>query len=87
MFREAFRALKPGGRLAVSDIVTDGPLPEAIKKDLSSWAGCVAGAWDAKDYIAAIEAAGFQNVELTPEYMSQEMISEIIYPIKIILIG
>ena len=76
VFREAFRALKPGGRLAVSDIVTDGPLPEAIKKDLSSWAGCVAGAWDAKDYIAAIEAAGFQNVELTPEYMSQEMIEE-----------
>ena len=44
VFSEAFRVLKPGGRLAVSDIVTDGPLPEVIKKSLSAWAGCIAGA-------------------------------------------
>jgi arsenite methyltransferase len=76
VFREAFRVLKPGGRLAVSDIVTDGPLPDEIKNDLSAWAGCVAGAWEAKDYIAAIEDAGFVQVELTPVYMSKEMIAE-----------
>ncbi|HLE62161.1 MAG TPA: arsenite methyltransferase, partial [Pyrinomonadaceae bacterium] len=44
VFGEVFRVLKPGGRLAVSDIVTDGPLPASIKQSLSAWAGCVAGA-------------------------------------------
>lgn len=76
VFREAFRVLKPGGRLAVSDIVTDGPLPELVKRNMSAWAGCVAGAWDAADYTAAIEAAGFVDVALTPVYFSQEMLSE-----------
>lgn len=74
VFREAFRALKPGGKLAVSDIVTDGPLPQSIKNNLSAWAGCVAGAMDVKDYIAAIEAAGFTKVELTPTYWDDEII-------------
>jgi len=76
VFREAFRVLRPGGRLAVSDIVTDGPLPEKIKQDLSAWAGCVAGAWEAKDYIAAIEAAGFEDITLTPVYIDQETVAE-----------
>lgn len=75
VFREAFRALKTGGKLAVSDIVTDGPLPQVIKSSLSAWAGCVAGALDVKEYIAGIEAAGFVDVELTPTYWDQEMIS------------
>ena len=74
VFREAFRALKPGGRLAVSDIVTDGLLPAAIKDDLSAWAGCIAGALDVKDYIVAIEDAGFVEVELTPTYWDEEMV-------------
>jgi len=74
VFREAFRTLKPGGKLAVSDIVTDGPLPDAIKNNLSAWAGCVAGALDVKDYIAAIEAAGFTDVELVPTYWDEEVI-------------
>jgi SAM-dependent methyltransferase len=74
VFREAFRALKPGGRIAVSDIVTDGPLPEAIKNDLSAWAGCIAGALDVKDYISAIEQAGFEDVELTNDYWDKETV-------------
>jgi ubiquinone/menaquinone biosynthesis C-methylase UbiE len=74
VFREAFRTLKPGGKLAVSDIVTDGPLPDVIKNSLSAWAGCVAGALDVKDYIGAIEAAGFTDVELVPTYWDQVMI-------------
>jgi SAM-dependent methyltransferase len=74
VFREAFRGLKPGGKLAVSDIVTDGPLPDVVKNNLSAWAGCVAGALDVKDYIAVIEAAGFTDVELVPAYWDQEMI-------------
>jgi arsenite methyltransferase len=74
VFREAFRALKPGGKLAVSDIVTDGPLPDIVKNNLSAWAGCVAGALDVKDYIGAIEAAGFTDVELIPTYWDEEVI-------------
>ncbi|MFC2055367.1 arsenite methyltransferase [Chloroflexota bacterium] len=76
VFREAYRALKPGGRLSVSDIVTDGALPNEIKNNLSAWAGCVAGALDVKDYIAAIEEAGFEDVELTPVYIDKETINE-----------
>lgn len=76
VFSEAYRVLKPGGRLAVSDIVTDGPLPDEIKNDLNAWAECVAGALEAKDYIEGIEAAGFADVELTPVYMDKSMVDE-----------
>ena len=76
VFREAFRVLKPGGRLAVSDIVTDGPLPPEIKSSLSAWAGCIAGAMDARDYMGAIAEAGFQEVELTPVFMDKAVIDE-----------
>jgi len=74
VFREAYRALRPGGRLAVSDIVTDGALPEGIKDNLSAWVGCLAGALDVKEYIAAIESAGFVDVKLTPVYLDESVI-------------
>ena len=74
VFREAFRALRPGGRLAVSDIVTDGPLPDEIKSNLSAWAGCLAGALDVKEYTDAIESAGFVDVKLTPVYLDESVI-------------
>jgi arsenite methyltransferase len=73
VFQEAYRVLVPGGRLAVSDIVTDGPLPDAIKASLSAWAGCVAGALDVQEYIQAIQGAGFVDVVVTPSYWSSEM--------------
>ena len=76
VFREAFRVLKSGGRLALSDIVTDGPLPQQVKDSLSAWAGCVAGALDVKEYIADLEAAGFSKIELTPVYFDQETVDE-----------
>ncbi|HSN95141.1 MAG TPA: arsenite methyltransferase, partial [Anaerolineaceae bacterium] len=76
VFREIFRVLKPGGKMAVSDIVTDGELPEAIKKNLTDWAGCIAGAWDVKDYTAAISAAGFFNVVATPVYFDKGIVLE-----------
>jgi arsenite methyltransferase len=76
VFKEAARVLKPGGKLAVSDIVTDGPLPEAIKKSMSAWAGCIAGALDVKDYQAAMQAAGLTNISVTPTYFDDAMIDE-----------
>jgi arsenite methyltransferase len=78
VFREAFRVLKSSGKLALSDIVTDGPLPQMVKDSLSAWAGCVAGALDVKEYIAEIEAAGFTGIELTPVYFDDQTIDEVV---------
>ena len=78
VFNEIFRVLKPGGKLAVSDIVTDGPLPEAIKESLSLWAGCVAGAVDAKDYIAMMKNAGFTDISISPSYFDKETVGKAI---------
>jgi len=78
VLREAFRALKDGGRLAVSDIVTDGPLPEAVARSLSAWAGCIAGALDMRDYRAALEAAGFVDVQITPVYPDREQVEAVL---------
>jgi len=72
VFAETFRVLKPGGKLAVSDIVTDGPLPDSVRKSLSAWAGCVAGAVDAKEYIGMMEAVGFTNVSINPVFFAKE---------------
>jgi arsenite methyltransferase len=66
VFREAFRVLKPGGWLAVSDIVTRGPLPEELRHNLEAWASCLGGAIDINAYRAAIEAAGFAEINITP---------------------
>ena len=78
VFQEVFRVLKPGGTLAVSDIVTDGPLPEPIKKSMSAWAGCIAGALDVNEYKAAMVAAGFSDITITPKYFDEAMIDEAI---------
>jgi arsenite methyltransferase len=78
VFAEAFRVLRSGGKFAVSDIVTDGPLPELIKKSLSAWAGCVAGAVEAKDYIGMMEAVGFTNISITPVFFDKETVDSAI---------
>ena len=78
VLREAFRVLKPGGKLAVSDIVTAGPLPETVKNSLSAWAGCVAGALDVDDYRAALQRAGFAAITITPSYFDDATIDEAI---------
>ena len=65
VFGEAFRVLRPGGRMAVSDIVVDGDMPEFIRQRLDAWAGCIAGALDESDYLSKIRAAGFEDVAVT----------------------
>jgi len=67
VFSEAYRALKPGGRIMVSDIVLLQALPEFLKESVSAYVGCVAGASLKKDYLAAIKKAGFKNVKVTEE--------------------
>ena len=62
VFREAFRVLKPGGRLRVSDMVLTADLPAGERADLEAWAGCVAGALPVEEYLGHIRAAGFSDV-------------------------
>jgi SAM-dependent methyltransferase len=82
VFSEAFRVLKPGGKLAVSDIVTDGPLPDAIKKSLSAWAGCVAGAVEAQEYLGMMKSVGFSNVSVVPVFFDKQTVDSAIDDMK-----
>ena len=61
---EAFRVLKPGGRFAVSDVVSRGEIPAAIRDDIEAWTGCIAGALDENDYREKLERTGFSNVDV-----------------------
>jgi arsenite methyltransferase len=64
VLHEAFRVLRPGGRLAVSDVVVQGHLPEAVRRDTELWVGCVAGALDEGVYRRMLHTAGFTEVEV-----------------------
>jgi arsenite methyltransferase len=73
VFKEAFRILKPGGRLMVSDMVLLKELPEVIRRSVEAYVGCIAGAAMKGEYLAAIETAGFQEIKI---------LGEDIYPIE-----
>jgi SAM-dependent methyltransferase len=66
VMREAFRVLKPGGRFAVSDVVVRGDVPEAVRKSVELWVGCIAGALEETEYVSKLEAAGFTEIGVEP---------------------
>ncbi|HWG37030.1 MAG TPA: arsenite methyltransferase [Terriglobales bacterium] len=63
---EAFRVLKPGGRLAVSDVVVRGAVPAEIRRSMELWIGCIAGALEEQEYVAKLAQAGFEEVSIEP---------------------
>jgi SAM-dependent methyltransferase len=63
---EAFRVLKPGGRFAVSDIIVRGDVPEALRRSMELWTGCVAGALEEQEFLALLRAVGFENPSIEP---------------------
>ena len=64
--REAYRVLKPGGRLAVSDVVVRGGIPAEIRRSVELWVGCVAGALEESEYADKLKGAGFAEVGIEP---------------------
>jgi arsenite methyltransferase len=66
VLREAFRVLKPGGRFAVSDVVTRGEIAPEIRQSILLWVGCIAGALDENEYRTKLAAAGFENIDVEP---------------------
>jgi len=66
VLREAFRVLKPGGRFAVSDVVTRGEMLPQIRQSVLAWVGCIAGALEENDYRAKLAAAGFEQIDIEP---------------------
>jgi arsenite methyltransferase len=66
VFREAYRVLRPGGRFAVSDVVVRGAMPDAVRRNMELWVGCVAGALDEEAFTELLQDAGFEDVSIEP---------------------
>ena len=93
VLREAFRVLKPGGRFAVSDVVTRGEILPEIRQSVLAWVGCIAGALEENQYRSKLAAAGFEQIEIEPtriyraedalEFLSGQQISVKLDPAQI----
>jgi SAM-dependent methyltransferase len=75
VFREAFRVLRPGGRISISDLVLDRPLPPEIVGNLAAYLGCVGGASLRDDYLEAVRKAGFRDVRVLRETRWRELVA------------
>jgi SAM-dependent methyltransferase len=75
VLREAFRVLRPGGRFAVSDVVSQGALPDDLRRDMEAWVGCIAGALEENEYRRLLADAGFSEIDIqvTREYDPREL--------------
>jgi ubiquinone/menaquinone biosynthesis C-methylase UbiE len=71
-YKGAFRVLKPGGRILVSDLVTEGEIPEDIKRSFQAWSDCIAGAMEKQAYLDTIKEAGFGDVEIIEQHYFTE---------------
>jgi SAM-dependent methyltransferase len=76
VYREAFRVLKPGGRLSISDVLATAPLPDDVQKDLALVAACVGGAATIDETVKLLEQVGFQDIKITPNDESRELIRQ-----------
>jgi SAM-dependent methyltransferase len=76
VYREAYRVLKPGGRLAISDMVASGEMPPEIKNDLALHSACVAGALEVSELREIMEEAGFKDIRIQPKDESREFINK-----------
>jgi len=74
-FREIVRVLKPGGRIAIADIVLDGPLPDMLQADADAYCSCIAGAIPRGRYLAALSAAGIEDVEIVSEADAADLLA------------
>ena len=72
VFHEAFRVLKPGGRISISDIVTEGEFSDAMRADAANWAECVSGAIDMDEYLGFAAQAGFTQIQIVDKVKSEE---------------
>jgi arsenite methyltransferase len=72
VFREAARVLRPGGRFAVTDVVSDPEMDDATRRDMAQWTGCIGGALTEDEFRAGLEAAGFERVEIQETHRVHE---------------
>lgn len=76
VWREAHRVLKPGGRVAIADVVARGPVPEGIRADVNLWSCCAAGAQSLNELRSTLAEAGFSRIDIRPREESRELIKE-----------
>lgn len=74
VFREIFRVLKPGGRVSISDIVTEGAFSDDLRADMLRWSECVSGAIDASDYTAMLRDAGFEDIHIVDKVDTDDIV-------------
>jgi len=83
-YKEAFRVLKPDGRILVSDLVTEGDIPEEIRRSFQAWSQCIAGAMEKQAYLDTIKNTGFSNIEIVEQHyftepnMDERLVTKII---------